>query len=159
MGNITENRLNATIVAADITAINTSIATISSKLPVKTLDEEQRSSFKAIDVNNKVFVEDVISELAVSGAGIVPAFINPTFIQNDLSLFQQIDVIEAALSNLLQKTADLKRIAGHEAYATALTVYKIYDAANQAGIDGAKQGYDKLKTRFEAQGRPVDMTP
>jgi hypothetical protein len=31
-------------------------------------------------------------------------------------------------------------------------VYKIYEAANLAGIPGAKQAYDKLKSRFDAQG-------
>ncbi|PWA04056.1 hypothetical protein [Flavobacterium psychrotolerans] len=158
MSNITENKLNTTLVAADLATITTSIATITAKLPVATLDEDQRNSYMAINVNNKIFVEDVITELSVSGAGIVPAFINTTFLQNDLSLFQQIDGIEAALLNLIQKTADLKRIAGHESYATALTVYKIYDAANQAGIPGAKQGFDKLKSRFDAQGRPTETT-
>ncbi len=86
MSNLTENKLNTVIVAADLTIINTSIATITSKLPAGSLTDEQRLSLKSIDVANKVFVEDVITEIGVSGAGIIPAFINPTFIQNDLTL-------------------------------------------------------------------------
>jgi len=152
MSNITENRLNTVLAAADIAAINTAITAITAKLPAGSLDDDQRHVLKSIDVNNKVFVEDTLIELGISGAGIIPAFINPAFIQNDLTLFEQLDGVEASLLNLLQKIADLKRISGHESYSAALTVYKIYEAANLAGIPGAKQAYDKLKSRFDAQG-------
>jgi hypothetical protein len=163
MGNLTENKLNTVITAADLTTINASITTITSKLPTGSLTDEQRASLKAIDVANKVFVEDVITEIGVSGTGIIPTFINPTFIQNDLTLFTQLDGIEANLLNLLQKISDLKRICGDEGYSMGLSAYKIYDAANQAGIPGAKQAYDKLKVRFDAQGtgagRPANTNP
>ena len=163
MSNLTENKLNTVITSADLTAINASIVTITSKLPAGSLTDEQRASLKAIDVANKVFVEDVITEIGVSGAGIIPSFINPTFIQNDLTLFTQLDGIEANLLNLLQKISDLKRISGDEGYSMSLSAYKIYDAANQAGIPGAKQAYDKLKIRFDAQGtgagRPANTNP
>lgn len=139
------------------------IATIASKLPAGSLTDDQRASLKSIDVANKAFVEDVITEINVSGAGIIPAFINPTFIQNDLTIFGQLDGIEAGLLNLLQKVSDLKRLAGDEGYSMALSAYKIFDAANQAGIPGAKQAYDKLKVRFDAQGsgagRPANTNP
>ncbi len=156
MSNLTENKLNLTLSAADITAINTSVAAITAKLPAGSLDEEQRKSYMAIDVANKVFSEDVVTEMNISGTGILPPFLNATFIQNDLTLFEQLDGVEANLQNLLQKIADLKRIAGHEAYGMATAVYKIYTAANFAGIPGAKQAYDKLKARYDAQGRPKD---
>ena len=163
MSNLTENKLNTVIAAADITAINTSIAAIASKLPAGSLTDDQRLSLKSIDVANKVFVEDVITEIGVSGAGIIPAFINPTSIQNDLTLFTQLDGIEASLLNLLQKISDLKRLSGDEGYSMALSAYKIFDAANQAGISGSKQAYDKLKIRFDAQGsgtgRPASTNP
>jgi len=163
MSNLTENKLNTVMAAADITAINTSIAAIASKLPAGSLTDDQRSSLKAIDVANKAFVEDVITEINVSGAGIIPAFINPTFIQTDLTLFTQLDGVEASLLSLLQKISDLKRISGDESYSMALSAYKIFDAANQSGISGAKQAYDKLKVRFDAQGsgagRPASTNP
>ncbi|MBC7641156.1 MAG: hypothetical protein H7174_02265 [Flavobacterium sp.] len=159
MSNLTENKLNTVIAAADLAIIAASVTTIASKLPTASLTEDQRNSLKSIDVNNKIFVEDVVTELGINATGIIPSFINPTFIQNDLALFEQLDGIEASLQNLLQKIADLKRIAGDEAYSMALVSYKIYDAANQSGIPGAKQAYDKLKVRFDAQttgaGRPA----
>jgi len=154
MSNLTENRVDTVLSESDQSAINDAMVLINSKLPAGSLDEEQRSSFKAIDVNNKVFVQDVITEFSISGRGILPDFLKKEFIQNDLLLFEQLDVVEANLLNTLRKVSDLKRICGHEAYSAALTAYKIFEAANLAGIPGAKQAYDKLKTRFDAQGRP-----
>ena len=51
MSNLTENRLNTIIAATDITVINTSIATITSKLPTASLTDEQRNRLNAIDVD------------------------------------------------------------------------------------------------------------
>lgn len=151
MSNLTENRLNTIIAATDITVINTSIATITSKLPTASLTDEQRNRLNAIDVDNKIFVENAITEIAINGAGIIPPFINPAFIQNDLTLFSQLDAVESNVKNLLQKISDLKRIAGNEAYGMSLAAYKIFDAANTSGIPGAKQAYENLKVRFNAQ--------
>ena len=156
MSNVTENRLNTVIAQADMTTINTNVSGINSKLPLGSLNEEQRGSMLSINEANKVFAEDVVMEMNISGTGIVPPFLNVTFIQTDLTLFGQLDSIEANLMNTLQRVKDLKRIAGHEAYGMALAVYKIYECANAAGIPGAKQAYDKLKARFDAQGRPND---
>jgi hypothetical protein len=158
MANLTENKLNTVLKAADLATINSSITGISDILPAGSLTDAQRGSIKSMDVSNKIFVEDVITEMGISAKGIIPEFINSEFIQNDLALFQQLDGVESSLKNLLQKVSDLKRIAGDEAYSMALASYKVYDGANQAGIAGAKQSYNKLKVRFESQttgaGRP-----
>ena len=152
MSNLTENRLNTVLSAAQITDINTAIAGIISTLPTGSLTDAQRDSFKAIDVANKIFVEDTISELETGNSDIIPAYIKAEYIKNDKQLFEQLDNIEISLLNVLQIITDLKRIAGDEAYSMSLAVYKIYAAANAAGIPGAKQAYEHLKARFEAQG-------
>ena len=152
MANINQNRINTILSAAIIAGINSNIVNIGLQIPNVSLDEDERSSLLSLDVDNKVAAEDAITELGISGSGIMPAFINPNFIQNDLTLFEQMDAIDAALDNLKRKVSDVKRIAGHEAYAATLTVYKIYEAANAAGIPGAKQAYDKLSARFKGQG-------
>ncbi len=158
MSNLTENRLNTTILAADITIINGAIATIAGKLPAGSLTEDQRRESLSMDVDNKVFAEDCINEVGISGTGIIPTFISPLFMQNDLTLFEQLDVIEANMQNLLQKVSDLKRIAADEAMTLAHAIYKMYEMANLAGIPGAKQGYDKLKARYARNNvnTPVD---
>ena len=153
MSNLSENRINVVIAAADIAAMNSSIATILGKLPAgTTLTDEQRSEFTAIDVSNKVFAEDVLTEARLTGTGILSPYINLDFLQNDLSIFNQLDAIESGLANLLQRVKDAKRIAGHEAYSMAGKAYGNYKDAAEAGVENAKSAYDKLKVRFEAQG-------
>jgi len=160
MGNITENKLNLILIATDLAAINTNIAAINSKLPAGSLTDEQRMNLKSINVDNKVFVEDAIVEMTVNGAGIMPAFLNVANLQNDITLYDQLDTVESGLNTLLQRVSDLKRIAGDEAYTGGLTVYKIFESANSAGLNQAKQPYEKLRARFNAQGnagRPADL--
>lgn len=41
----------------------------------------------------------------------------------------------------------------------SLSVYKIFEAANSAGIPGAKQAYDKLKVRYESQSTGAGRKP
>ncbi len=153
MSNLTENRINVVLAAADITAINTSIATILSKVPANTtLTDEQRLSYNAINVANKVFAEDCLVEAQQNGTGILPGFLNLVNMQNDLAVFDQLDQVESALNNVLQRIADAKRIAGHEGYGQANVVYSAFKTANDNGIANAKASVDKLKVRFEAQG-------
>lgn len=163
MANLTQNRLNVTLTTAVVTGINTNLAAVAAQLPAVTLTDEERSSFKAIDVNNKIFVEDTLTEMAISSAGIIPPFLNSAVIQTDLTFFEQLDALESNITNLLRKVSDLKRICGSESYDYSLAVYRIYEAANFAGISGAKESYDKLKARFEQNNagasRPVAVNP
>ena len=159
MGNITENKLNMVIATADLTAISTSIATINSKLHAGSLTDEQRMNLKSINVDNKIFVEDAITEMTVNGTGIMPAFLNAANLQNDIALYDQLDTIESGINTLLQRIADLKRIAGDEAYTGGLTVYRIFESASSAGLNQAKQPYEKLKARFNAQGNAGRPAP
>ena len=159
MGNITENKLNLVITPADLTAINTSIAAINAKLPAGSLTDDQRMNLKSINVDNKVFVEDAIVEMTVNGAGLLPAFLNATHLQNDITLFNQLETIESGLNTLLQRVSDLKRIAGDEAYTGGFTVYRIFESANSAGLNQAKQPYEKLRARFNTQGNAGRPAP
>lgn len=152
MGNITENRLNSIISAADLTSITTSIGSIDTKIPKGSLTDDQRGSLKAIDVDNKIFVEDVVTEMTVNGAGIIPPYVVTANIQTDITLFDQLDTIESALNMLKQRVSDLKRICGDEAYTGALVGYKLFESASNAGMNVAKQSYEKLKERFNNQG-------
>lgn len=159
MSNLSENRINVVLAAADITAINTAIGTILSKVPAgTTLTDEQRLSYNAINVANKVFSDDCLSEAQANGTGILPGFVNLTNLQNDLTVFEQLDQIESALNNALQRISDARRIAGHEAYGQANVIYNAFKTANESGIANAKASYDKLKARFEQQGSNTGRT-
>jgi ABC-type Zn uptake system ZnuABC Zn-binding protein ZnuA len=153
MSNLSENRLNVVLAAADVTAINNSIATILSKVPANTtLTDEQRTGYNAIDVANKVFSDDCLSEALANGTGILPGFISLPNLQNDLTVFNQLDAAASALTNALQRIEDAKRIAGHEAYGQATTIYNSFKQAHENGVPNATAAFNKLKVRFEAQG-------
>lgn len=153
MSNINENRINITLIAADVTSINQSITSILTKMPANTaLSEDERSRYNAIDVANKVFVEDTLQEALTTGTGIVASYINLPVLQNDITIYNQMDVIETGLSNLLQRVKDVKRIAGHEAYKVSNRVYNNYKDAAEIGVDNAQSAYDRLKVRYDAQG-------
>jgi len=163
MSSITENRLNVTIPAADITLMNQSIATFVSKIPANTtLDDKQRDGYLAIEKENKIFCEDTLIEANISGNGIFRSYLSIPALQNDLTIYGQLDALESTLKNALQRIKDAKRIAGHEAFEMANAMYKDYKNAAEDGIPNAKAAYEKLKVRYEAQGnvgRPANPTP
>ena len=153
MGNITENRINVTIAATDMSTIQNNITGISALIPNLTLTDEQRSGeLLSMDVDTKVFAEDAMNEIGISGAGIIPPFISAGNMKNDITLFEQCDVVEASLENLLQQVRDVKRIAADEVMTVANAIYKLYEMANAAGVPGGKQGYEKLKARYKKPG-------
>ena len=164
MSNLSENRINVVLSAADITAINTSIAAILSKVPANTtLTDEQRTGYRAIDVDNKVFSEDCLVEAQNNGTGIIPSFVSLTNLQNDLAIFEQLDTIYSSLKNVVQRIEDARRIAGHEAYGQANVIYKAFANAHESGVPNATAPYTKLKARYDAQrlpsGRNTNDTP
>lgn len=161
MANLTENRVNTVISAADLATIMAAILSVESKMPIKGLTDEEREALTGIDVENKIFVEDVINEMSSNAhTGIFPAFININAMKTDLSLFEQMDSIISALENATQKARDIRNLAGSEAFAVANVVYGIYETAARVGIPGAKQSYMKLKERYNKSGRkPAEVLP
>lgn len=156
MSNLTENRINRILDETAMTNTLAAITNLETELPEGSLDDAQRDTFKAINVQNKVFTENVMTEMENNGATILPPYLNVTLLKNDFDLFEQLDLLESRMVNATRKLNDLKRIAGHEAYSFALSVYKSYDAANQAGIPGAKESYERLSERFNGQGKAQD---
>ncbi len=156
MSNLTENRLNTTISATDLTAINTALATLLAKLPAVSLTDDQRKSMKSIDVDNKVFAEDAIYQINSNGAGVIPAYVSASSMQTDLALYEQADQIKATLNAVMQRVDDIRQVTGDELYTAALTSYRLFESASAAGIPNAKTGYEALKVRFAGQGRRAD---
>lgn len=163
MSNITENRINITIAPADVVIINQCIATILSKMPANTtLSIDERNRYTAIDVANKVFVENVLQEALSTGTNIVSAYISLPILQNDVTINNQMAVIGSGIANIMQRVSDIGRISGHESYKVSNRIYGDYKDAAEAGVDNAQSAYERLKVRYEAQGnagRPADTNP
>lgn len=160
MSNINENRINFTFTTADVTAMNTAVNTILAKMPANSsLSDDQRNSYNAIDVDNKVYCDECLSEALATGTGIISNYISLPNLTNDLTVYGQMKNLQGAVNNLSQRISDVIRVAGHESYKVSNQIYKDYEDAAENGVDNAKAGYERLKQRFEAQrkaGRPAD---
>ena len=154
MSNLSENRIDLVLDPSDIQVMQDSIDTFIDLIPTGTsLTDEQRSSYLAINVGNKVFSENILSESSTLGPDILPAYVKLDALKNDLDIFKQLDNLENRLNNAQQRLKDAKRVAGHEAYSQSTVIYNAIKMASDAGIPNAKAAFTKLKTRFGAQGR------
>jgi len=157
MSNLNNNRINTTLTAEQISGVKTAIQSIHSQLPMLTgLTVEERVNLPKINVANKAFTEDAINAIT-NNAEMLPSFLKIEHMQTDLKLFTQIDELTGLVRQLLEKLEDTQMLAGSEAYVSALTGYKLFSAAAEAGIPGSDSIYDSLKERFNnGSSTPTD---
>jgi hypothetical protein len=152
MSNLTNNRINITATAAQITGAKSSIQAVNTNLPFLVgLTTNERIALPAINVNNKAFTEDAINAM-VNNPTLVPSYLSVPNMQNDLTLFTQLDELIIIVKQLLERLEDTQLLAGSEAYVAALTAYRAIGGAADAGVAGADTLYNQLKTRFANQG-------
>ena len=152
MSNLTNNRLNITATPVQIAAVKTALQTIQTNLPFLIgLTVDERIALPAIDVNNKAFTEDAINA-GINNATLVPSYVSVPNMQNDMVLFTQLDEITGLVRQLLEKLEDTQLLAGSEAYVSALTLYKLFGSAADAGVPGADAIVAQLKQRFASNG-------
>ena len=148
MSNLNNNRINTTLTEEQISSVKTAIQSIHAQLPILTgLTVEERINLPKINVANKAFTEDAINAIS-NNAEMLPSFLNVTHMQNDLNLFTQLDELTGLVRQLLEKLEDTQMLAGSESYVSALTGYKLFSAAAEAGVPGSDSIYDNLKARF-----------
>lgn len=148
MSNLLNDRVNITATAVQVTAVKTAFQTILTNLPFLVgLNADERKSLTTIDVSNKAFTEDAINA-GLNNATIVPSYILVANMKNDLTLFTQLDELSGLANQLCERIEDTKMLAGSEAYASALALYKAFGAAADAGVPGTDSIVDQLKKRF-----------
>lgn len=152
MANLTNNRINITATAAQIAAVKAAVQTINTNLPFLIgLTTEERSSLPTINVNNKAFTEDAINA-AVNNPTMLPSYLSVANMQNDLTLFAQLDELVVIMNQICEKLEDTKLLAGSESYVGALALYKLFGSASDAGVPGTDAIVAQLKARFAGQG-------
>ncbi|MNU55581.1 hypothetical protein D3C71_446630 [compost metagenome] len=157
MSGINNNRVNAVMTSDQLANIKTLFAAIQAQLPFLVgLSPAERMSLPKINVGNKTFSEDAGNALRNSPQ-LFPSFLSADMLQNDLNLFNQLDEISAICRQLSERIEDTRILAGSEAYTTALSIYRIAEAASIAGMPGSKAVYQQLKERFNY--RPGSATP
>jgi hypothetical protein len=158
MSNLLNNRVNVTATATQVTAVKTAFQTILSNLPFLVgLTADERKSLLTIDVSNKAFTEDAINA-GVNNTTLVPAYVSVAGMQNDLTLFTQLDEIYGLANQLCERLDDTKMLAGSEAYQGALTLYRTFGTAADAGVPGADAIVDQLKKRFPSNSGSSSTT-
>jgi hypothetical protein len=152
MANLTNNRINLTATAVQIAAVKAAVLTINTNLPFLIgLTVEERSALPTINVSNKTFTEDAINA-AINNPTLIPSYLSLATIQNDFTLFSQLDELVGIMNQLCEKLEDTKLLAGSESYVAALTLYKLFGSAADAGVPGTDAIVSQLKTRFAGQG-------
>lgn len=164
MANVNDNELDTIVSDADQALLTTASGDMMTVLNnyTKSLTDEQRGSYFSINVGNLVFATEAGSQGAAN-SGLLPAPVQTlvTRLQKDVKLYNQLnDFEELFLAQVNIRVKDTKRIAAHEAYVSALAIYRIFEALHTMGVEGATAPYLALKERFANQGGPgPDVTP
>lgn len=154
MANITTNRVNATMTAAQVTAVKTALQTILTNMPFLVgLTTDERITLPKINVGNKAFAEDTLAAVE-NNASVLPPYVNAVHMRNDLVLYTQLDEISALVRQLHERIDDTQMLAGSEAYVNALAAYRLFISAADAGLPGMDTVVAQLGTRFAGQGTP-----
>lgn len=157
MANLTFNRIDTLITEASITTITTNLQHITALLPAYSLTADEKKTFRGMDAGNKAFVEDCINQLRSNGAETMPSYIKIDALITDLKLFEQLDNLKSILNQIMSQVNASQRIAGKEAYDTALKVYELYETAAKSGVPGSKSSFEQLNQRFKTNtGRKFD---
>ena len=148
MSGVNNNRLNATIPAELLNTLKGMLHQIGSQLPFLVgLSPAERMSLPKININNRAFTEDAFNVLH-NNVQLFPSYLNVGQLDMDLILYKQLDELATVARQLTERLEDTRTLAGSEAYTTALSVYRITEAAAVAGIPGSDTIYRQLKERF-----------
>jgi hypothetical protein len=159
MSNLTNNRLSVVMTATQVQAVKDALQTILTNMPFLIgLTSEERMTLPKISVSNKVFTEDALNVVS-NNTGLLPGYFSASGFQQDLELYRQLDELTTMAKGIVERMDDTQLLAGSEAYVSALTAYKLFGAAADAGIPGADTLYDQLKERFSQYGNPAPKAP
>lgn len=162
--NITNNRLDLVLTDPQIAAAVQHFTDLKAGLPpLIGLTADEKKAMPGIDVSNKQWALDCLNEME-QDPSLLPGFLTPNNVKRDLVLFDQLEVIKVNALDFADRISDTQYLAGAEAYAVCLIYYRILEAAAKAGIPGADERYNRLKSRFMGQGpqggeQPEGTTP
>lgn len=150
------NRIDASLTAEDKAAVLAAIATIKQKLPfLIDLSPEDRRSLPKMGDKSRAFVSKAV-EIASQNPDFLPRSFEIDEMRHDMELYEALQPIAFALTQLQELVDDTQIAAGSEAYVAALTVYNYARASGQGqALDGLA---DELGRRF-ARKTPAATPP
>lgn len=146
--------IDATISAADVTAVNDAITTIIQKLPflVSLTNDERKSLFKT-GANRLSLVVDAAA-IAQGFPNIFPAAFDTAAFLRDMALFQTLNELKLKIDSLASQVDDTCVALGSEAGQQALQVYD-YGKAAQDTVPGLRPLVEQLGQHFERSRKPA----
>jgi hypothetical protein len=155
---MTDNRISASLSAADRQAVLDAITTIRLKLPfLIDLSPEERRALPKMGDSSRAFVAQAL-EIARQNPDILPRSFDVEEMHKDVELLDALAPIRTSLSQLSELVDDTSVGVGSEAYTAALLVYQYARSAGKgAALDGA---LDALGQRFARKSRrPTNEPP
>jgi hypothetical protein len=149
---MSENRVNATLTAADQQAVMTAINTIREKLPfLIDLSPEDRRGLPKMGDKSRAFVSQAL-DMATQNSDFLPRSFDVEEMRQDVELVASLQTISAALTQLQEMVEDTYLAVGSEAYTAALAVYNYARSSGQgAALDNL---LDAMGRRFARKTRP-----
>ena len=151
MANISYNQIHETLDEPTMMSILQKIQEIWDLLPKGALTDAERKRYRALDVRNLAFVEDVVRLKNGIGAGILPPVLLNDNVDTDLKLFKQLKTLRGRVMGLDYLLKDVERIVGHESYGVGLTHYGMYKVSAKVGVPHAQSALEELEWRFKNQ--------
>jgi hypothetical protein len=132
------NRVSASLSPADQKAVLDAIATIKQKLPfLIDLTVDERRTLPKMGDKGRAFVSKAL-EVAAQNPDFLPRSFNVDEMRSDVQLFEALQPITMALTQLQELVDDTQIEVGSEAYVAALAIY------NYARASGHGQALDAL---------------
>ncbi|MDT7540321.1 MAG: hypothetical protein QOE33_225 [Acidobacteriota bacterium] len=147
-----DNRISASLSAADRQAVLDAINVIRQKLPfLIDLSPEERHTLPKMGDSSQAFVSQAL-QVAEQNTDILPRSFDVGEMRKDVDLLAALSPVRNALAQLSELVEDSYMAIGSEAYTAALLLYQYARSAGKgAALDGA---LDALGQRFARKSRP-----
>ncbi len=148
------------ILPADITAINTALATIETAITGKTvnLTSEERQRYGSINEQNKLLVNK-INDYRISHPQLNSPQVDWTEFQADLNIRVALNTILSKLATITEQLGDTKILHDNDNYQQALTQYKYISYLSDETGAGTTSIKDDLGQFFTRTTEPKPATP
>ena len=152
-----DNRISASILPADITAILAAIATIRAKLSfLIQVGAQERLDLPKLGEKTVGFHEKCTAYMA-SNPEFTPPFVLPAEVAKDIELRGEFHQFMPQLLELVDLITGTEMVVGSEIYMADLAYYQSVREAARRGRAGAETIYRDLQTRFP--GAPKKPKP
>ena len=148
-----ENRISAQLTNEDIREIGEMVERIKEKMPfLLQLAEADRTNIPAVDRAGKTFIADAL-QAARDKNEVLPNYVSVDELEKDLKLFDALSRVLAPLTQLYTAVEDTKRVAGAEAYTSAMVIYNMFQMASKMGVTEVDETVVRLAQSYLAQRR------